>query len=65
MHSRIIQLEKKPVPENERFGTWDIVNDLWFLHTVADSVTEDDDRDDSLARFKIVLSRGEPYIKYF
>jgi len=65
MHSRIIQLETEPVPENERLSDWDIESDHWFLYTVADYVAEDEDRAHSLEWFKEILSPGAPHIEYF
>ena len=55
MHSRIIQLETEPVPENERLSDWDIESDHWFLYSVADYVAEDEDRAHSLEWFKEIL----------
>ncbi len=65
MHSRIIQLETEPVPENERLSSWEIESDHWFLYTVADYVAEDEDHAHSLAWFKEILSPGAPHIDYF
>ena len=49
MHSKIIQLETHPVDISLRIGPEDFT-DHWFLDNVADYVTEDDNRGDSMVK---------------
>lgn len=65
MHSRIIQLETAPVPEEERTESYEYDGEHWFLHSVADYVINDEDRDGTLEWLKQELAPAAEHIDYF
>ena len=64
MHSKIIQLETHPVDISLRMGPEDFT-EHWFLDNVADYVTEDDNRDDTLETLVCVLNAGSGSLETF
>ena len=64
MHSKIIQLETHPVDISLRIGPEDF-SDHWFLDNVADYVTEDDNRSDTIETLVCVLNAGAHHLETF
>ena len=65
MHSKIIQLESHPVDISVRIGPEEYCTDHWFVSSVADYVTDDDSRDDTLETLVNVLNVENGCIEKF
>ena len=65
MHSKIIQLESHPVDISVRIGPEEYYTDHWFVSSVADYVTDDDSRDDTLETLVNVLNVENGCIEKF
>lgn len=65
MHSRIIQIESRPLEEDDYITPCAYNDDHWFTHSIADYVTEDEDRAGSIQWFKESLSICSEHIEYF
>lgn len=62
MHSRIIQMETKPVKDRLSVDRFD---DHWFIGSVADYVDEDYERDDTLDTLREIFSTAGDCIEFF
>ena len=53
MHSRIFQIEKKPIPESEYINSFFIPD--WFTQSIADYTSDDCNRDEDIDWLRSVL----------
>lgn len=65
MHSRIFQIESFPVDKDCRITEDNYIGDHWFVYSIADYVTEDEDRENSLEWLMDTLSCAESFIEFF
>lgn len=65
MHSRIFQIESFPIDKDCRITEDNYIGDHWFVYSIADYVTEDEDRENSLEWLMDTLSCAESFIEFF